>query len=92
MNIDRVVYGLNSETRRNILVLLSKEDMTPIQIYRELGSKAPKYRQSINKALKILQRCGLVKKYINKRDGKLYYKTIFKNVTINMKNMELTYK
>ena len=88
MKIDKAVYGLNSKIRRNILVLLSKRDMTPIQIYRALGDKAPKYRQSINKALYILQKCGLVAKYVSSNDRKLYYKITVKDITINLENME----
>ncbi|MBD3193376.1 MAG: hypothetical protein GF308_22260 [Candidatus Heimdallarchaeota archaeon] len=77
-----------SATRR-ILQLLSTEDMSAPQIYSRLGEHAPKYRQSVNKALEILRECGLIQKYYSEEQKGLFYHLKKKNYLVKLDSMEV---
>lgn len=87
MEMNKVIFALNSETRRKIIQLLYKEDMTAVEVFVKLKSSAPIYRQSINKALEILKECGLVEKYYDDNRKGLYYRLLKKEITLELKNM-----
>lgn len=89
MELEIFIRCLHSETRRKILQLLSKEDMSAPQIYRKLGENAPKYRQSVNKALEILTECGLVRKYYANEKKAIFYGLTKKKYTLKIPEMEV---
>lgn len=84
MQIDKVVYGLNSDTRQKILKLLCKRDMSAPEIFKELKNGVPSYRQSVSKALDILRESGLVIKYYDDKRKALYYKIAKKKVILKL--------
>lgn len=80
---------MRSGMHRRILQMLAKEDMSASQIYSKLGNYAPKYRQSVNKALELLRESGLLSKYYNAEKKKLYYHLIKEKYTINLAEMKV---
>lgn len=89
MEIGDVVYGLNSTTRRQILRLLSENELTAPEIYQKLGDDAPVYRQSVNKALDILEQSKLVEKYYNSEKKAIQFKIVTKKLTIDLKDLSV---
>jgi len=89
MNLEDSIKGLNSKTRREILKLLCKENLSAIEVYRKLKNGGPKYRQSINKALEVLKECGLVEKYYDDEKNEICYRIIKKKICLDLANMEL---
>lgn len=89
MNLDKILRGLKAETRREILKLLCKKDMTAPEIYSALGKRAPVYRQSINKSLELLKEVGLVEKYYEDTKKALYYKITKKVYVIKLDQMSV---
>jgi Fe2+ or Zn2+ uptake regulation protein len=85
METDRVISALNSEPRREILKIISKEPMPVIQVFEELKKKGHvvKYRESIYRALEKLVDSGLVEKCYIKDKG-LCYKLKVKIVKIDL--------
>ena len=77
LELDAVISGLNSKSRRKILNALSKyfgypsDSLTLKELISELNQDPEfmlKYRESIYKALEILVNTGLVEKY--KKQGR----------------------
>jgi len=89
MELNKIVYALNSERRRAIIRLLCEKDMSAPQIHRRLGNKAPRYRQSINKSLELLKEAGLVDKYYNDEKKAIYYRITKKVVTLKLDEMKI---
>lgn len=89
MDMDEVIYGLNSQTRRRILSLLTKKPMSAPDIYHMLGDNAPVYRQSVNKSLDILERTKLVKKYYDSDKKAIYFKIEKNTLKINLDNLTI---
>jgi len=89
MLVSDLVRGLHSNMRRNILRLLSEKDRTAVEIYRELKEDAPKFRQSVNKALEILRGQGFVNKYYDMNREALYYQIVKREYHINLKDMSV---
>jgi len=73
MELRKIAYALNSDLRLRIIGLLCKEDMTANEVISKLKENAPRYRQSIYKALEILHTSGLVEKYYNDTTKALRY-------------------
>jgi Fe2+ or Zn2+ uptake regulation protein len=74
METDKVVSALNSELRREILKIISREPMTVIQVLEELRKRKfeVKYRESVYRALEKLFNSGLVEKCYIKERGLCY--------------------
>lgn len=89
MEFKRFIHCLHSDTRRRILQLLSKRDMSATQMHGELGKYAPKYRQSVNKALEILREGGLVTKYYDIENKAIYYSLIKRKYILKIDEMKI---
>jgi predicted transcriptional regulator len=89
MELDKFIRCMRSGMHRRILQMLANEDMSASQIYSKLGNYAPKYRQSVNKALELLRESGLLSKYYNAEKKKLYYRLIKEKYTINLAEMKV---
>lgn len=89
MEIEKVIHGLHSETRRQILKLLCKGDLTATEIYQKLKFSKPVYRQSVHKSLQSLRDCGLVEKYYSSDKNAICYKVPKKALHIDLENMTL---
>jgi Fe2+ or Zn2+ uptake regulation protein len=63
--------------------------MSAPQIYDELGKHAPRYRQSVNKALEILTECGLISKYYDKEKKALCYHLIKETYVLRITEMKI---
>jgi len=63
--------------------------MSAPQIHDGLGIHAPRYRQSVNKALEILTESGLVTKYYNKENKALYYHLVKETYIIKIAEMKI---
>lgn len=89
MELADVAYGLNSKTRRQILQLLSENELTAPEIYQMLGDNAPVYRQSVNKALDILEQCKLVTKYYNSERKVIQFSIVKNKLIINLEDLTI---
>jgi Fe2+ or Zn2+ uptake regulation protein len=89
MELDRFMRCMRSRMHRRILQMLAEEDMSAPQVYGKLGNYAPKYRQSVNKALELLRESGLLSKYYNAEKKKLCYHLIKKKYTIDLAEMKV---
>lgn len=89
MDFKRLIDCLHSDTRRRILQLLSRKDMTATEIHDELGKYAPKYRQSVNKALEVLREGGLVTKYYDNEKKGICYHLKKKKYVLKIDKMEI---
>ena len=89
MQIKTFIDCLRSDTRRRILQLLSEKDMTTSQLYDELGTSAPKYRQSVNKAIELLREGGLVTKYYNTEEKGICYHLKKRKYILKIDKMEI---
>ena len=87
MNFEKVVYVLNSDLRRRIIRLLCNQDLTASEVFFRLKENAPKYRQSVNKALETLKESGLVRKYYDDTKKALYYGIVKKKLSLNLEDM-----
>jgi len=85
-----VISALNSELRREILKIISKEPMPVIQVLEELKKRKfdVKYRESVYRALEKLVDSGLVEKCYIKNKG-LCYKLKVKIVKIDLSKGEV---
>jgi len=85
-----VISALNSELRREILKIISKEPMRVIQVLEELKKRRidVKYRESVYRALEKLVDSGLVEKCYIKDKG-LCYKLKVKIVKIDLSKGEV---
>jgi len=90
METDKVISALNSELRREILKIISKEPMPVIQVLEELKKRKfdVKYRESVYRALEKLVDSGLVEKCYIKNKG-LCYKLKVKIVKIDLSKGEV---
>lgn len=89
MEIQDLVKGLHSKTSRKILQLLCDKDRTAVEIYGDLKGDAPKFRQSVNRALEVLRRHKLIKKYYDENRKALYYRIVKSDFHIDLKNMSV---
>lgn len=89
MRFEKVVYALNADLRRKIIRLLCNQDLTASEVFVKLKENAPKYRQSVNKALEILKESGLVKKYYDDTKKALYYGVVKKKLSVNLEDMTI---
>lgn len=89
MKIEEVAHALTSPLNREIIGLLCDQDMTAVEVFSRLGDSAPKYRQSVNKALEKLKRYGLVRKYYDDTRKGLYYGVTKKRLVLNMEDMSI---
>lgn len=89
MHFERVVYALNVDLRRRIIRLLCSRDMTSSEVFFKLKENAPKYRQSVNKALEILKESGIVRKYYNDKKKAIYYGIVKKRLMLNLEDLEI---
>jgi Fe2+ or Zn2+ uptake regulation protein len=85
METGRVIAALNSDFRREVLRILSKEPMTVVQVLEELKRRklGVKYRETVYRALEKLFGAGLVDKSYVKNKG-LCYKLIVSCITIDI--------
>jgi len=85
MEISKVIAALNSNLRREILKILSKEPMTVTQVLERLkkGRIEIKYRETVYRALEKLFDAGLIDKCYIKEKG-LCYKLIVNRVVIDI--------
>ena len=85
-----MISALNSELRREILKIISKEPMPVIQVLEELKKRKfdVKYRESVYRALEKLVDSGLVEKCYIKNKG-LCYKLKVKIVKIDLSKGEV---
>jgi Fe2+ or Zn2+ uptake regulation protein len=90
METDKVISALNSELRREILKIISKEPMPVVQVLEELKKRKydVKYRESVYRALEKLVDSGLVEKCYIKNKG-LCYKLKVKIVKIDLSKSEV---
>jgi Fe2+ or Zn2+ uptake regulation protein len=90
MKKDKVISALNSELRREILKIISKEAMPVIQVLEELKKRKfdVKYRESVYRALEKLVDSGLVEKCYIKEKG-LCYQLKAKIVKIDLTKGEM---
>jgi len=90
METDKVISALNSELRREILKIISKEPMPVIQVLEELKKKGytMKYRESVYRALEKLVDSELAEKCYIKEKG-LCYKLKVKIVKIDLSKGEI---
>jgi Fe2+ or Zn2+ uptake regulation protein len=90
METDKVISALNSEIRREILKIISKESMPVIQVLEELKRKGyrVKYRESVYRALEKLVDSELVEKCYIKGKG-LCYRLKFKSLKIDLEKGEI---
>jgi len=90
METDKVISALNSELRREILKIISKEPMPVIQVLGDLKRKGHviRYRESVYRALEKLVDSGLVEKCYIKEKG-LCYKLKVKIVKIDLSKGEI---
>ncbi|WP_094228524.1 hypothetical protein [Methanolobus psychrotolerans] len=79
----------NSETRREILNILSKKDMSATSLYNNMQSSKIKYRQTIYKELQFLVDVGALEKYYDNDSKQLMYKLIVSKIVIDLKNMNI---
>ena len=63
--------------------------MSAPQVYEKLGKNAPKYRQSVNKALETLRECGLVTKYYSDENKAIYYHLGKKTYVLKIAEMKI---
>ena len=63
--------------------------MSAPQIRDKLGVYAPKYRQSVNKALEMLRECGLVTKYYDNENKAIYYRLMKKTYIVKIDEMRI---
>lgn len=89
MHVDEVAQALSSPLKRRIITLLCDRDMTAVDVFRQLGEEAPRYRQSVNKALESLKQAGLVRKYYSDLKKELYYGIVKKRITIVLETMSI---
>lgn len=92
MEINKVMYSLKNELRREIIKILYQKPMTIAEIRKKLKEKAPVYRQSVNRALDILSDSKLVKKEYSEKEKRIVYSLIFNKITINFKDMTIQTK
>jgi len=89
MEIQDLVKGLHSKTRRKILQLLCEKDRTAVEIYEDLKDDSPKFRQSVNKSLEILRKHKLIRKYYDEDKKALYYQISKKEFHVDLNNMSV---
>ena len=89
MKIEEVAHALASPLNREIIRLLCDQDMTAVEVFSQLGDSAPKYRQSVNKALEKLKQYGLVRKYYDDARKSLYYGVTKRRLILNMDDMSI---
>ena len=87
MHLEVVIHALNVDLRRRIVRFLCKEDMTATEVFSNLKEHAPRYRQSVNKALEILKQSGLLRKYYDDKAKALYYGVVKKTLLLNLQSM-----
>jgi Fe2+ or Zn2+ uptake regulation protein len=85
MEVDKVIAALDSELRREILRIVSKEPMTAIQVFEDLKKSRMKikYRETVYRGLEKLFDAGLVDKFYVKEKG-LCYKATAKSISIDI--------
>ena len=79
----KILKSLNSNLRLLILKSLCENDMDSQQIFFRLKGTV-RYRQYIHRDLEILRKSGIIDKYYNYRDGKLYYHLERKKLIIDL--------
>jgi Fe2+ or Zn2+ uptake regulation protein len=90
METDKVISALNSELRREILKIISKEPMPVVQVLEELKKRKydVKYRESVYRALEKLVDSELVEKCYIKEKG-LCYRLKVKSLKIDLTKGEI---
>jgi Fe2+ or Zn2+ uptake regulation protein len=85
METGKVIAALNSDFRREVLRILSKEPMTVGQVLEELKRHkvGVKYRETVYRAVEKLVEAGLVDKSYVKNKG-LCYKLTVSRITIDI--------
>jgi len=85
-----VISALNSELRREILKIISKEPMPVVQVLEELKKRKydVKYRESVYRALEKLVDSELVEKCYIKEKG-LCYRLKVKSLKIDLTKGEI---
>lgn len=90
MELENLLKGLNTATKRRIVQLLAKKDMSAPELYERLNGLAPKYRQSVNKPLDQLDSAGIVEKYYDKEKKALIYHLVKDHYTIDLVSLIVT--
>ncbi len=85
-----IAKGLNSNLRLLILKLLCESDMNSQEIFLRLRGKV-KYRQYIHRNLEILRKVGIINKYYNVDNSKLYYHLNKKRLIINFDKLSFEF-
>lgn len=88
MELEKVIFGLNSKLRLNILKVLCEKDMSAPEILSKLKQN-PLYRQYVNRELEILKDCLLVSKYYDDKEKKLLYHIENKEITIDIIQLKI---
>lgn len=85
METGKVIAALDSDLRRQILKILSKEAMTVVQVLEELKKRngQVKYRETAYRALEKLLEVGILDKSYIRNKG-LCYKLIVRRITIDI--------
>ena len=85
MDVDKVIRAINSNLRREILKILSKEPMTVSDVLVQLKKSGLqiKYRETVYRSLEKLFEAGLVQKYYVRTKG-ICYKVLVTNLTIDL--------
>ena len=86
-DLKKLIHCLNNDLRRDIIKYLAQGSMTVPEISEILGEKRPIYRQSINRSLEILRKCGIVVKEYDENKKSLYYNLKFKKIEIDISTM-----
>jgi Fe2+ or Zn2+ uptake regulation protein len=85
METGKVIAALDSDLRREVLKILSKEPMSVVQVLEELKKRklGVRYRETVYRALEKLLGAGLVDKSYVKNKG-LCYKLTVSRITLDL--------
>lgn len=85
MDLARIISALDSELRREILMILAEKPYTVLEVKDQLKSRGvdAKYRETVYRALEKLVDAELVEKFYVKEKG-LCYKLSLTQVTIRI--------
>lgn len=86
MDISKIIPALDSETRREIIKILSNGPSTVKDVFREIKKTqkvSVRYRESVYRALEKLVNAGLVEKYYDKEKG-ICYKLRMRGIKLDL--------
>ena len=90
MDIKSTLRALDNDLRREALkILLTNGDCSVKEVYSNLQKNKPEYRQSVNKALDLLNEVGLVDKYYDENKKKIVYSANYQTIKIHLNEMDI---